>query len=249
MQELYLEILYEDEEILILNKPAGIVCHCAGKYQGDSIISRLHRLRGDHIRLIHRLDQGTSGVLLAALTPACVKSLAIQFERRRITKDYLALVSGYPPCQEEIIDMPMLPDPCVDAILKNRMVYHLQGLPSSTKYSLLKGNEQLSLLYLAPFTGRKHQIRFHLALRGIPLLGETLYIHQGLPFLWEHLFSRPSPWHNFSIGHALHAWSIRFFHPIKRQSLRIFAPLPVSWNPYLDKLGIKDLSARLLNLK
>ncbi len=236
MQNYHLEILYEDEEIVALNKPSGIPCHCAGKRQGDSIISRLHRIKGEHIRLIHRLDEGTSGVLLAALNPRSVRSLALQFERRKIVKDYLALVAGVPDCQEETIEMPMMPDPSPYSLLKNRMVFHSQGLPSSTRYSVIQSREQISLLYLVPYTGRKHQIRFHLATRGFPVLGETLYVHEGLPFLWEHLFSRPSPWHNFSPGHALHAWSIQFFHPAKRQSIKIFAPLPSSWNPYLQRL-------------
>ncbi|NUM33471.1 MAG: RluA family pseudouridine synthase [Candidatus Brocadiae bacterium] len=232
----HLEILYEDQEVLVLNKPAGLVCHPAGKYQGDSVLSRLHFFRGKHVRLIHRLDQGTSGIMIAALTPSCVRSLAIQFERRKIRKEYLALVAGVPTSHQKIIDIPMMPDPSPDSILPNRMIVDSKGLIASTSYKILQTDGSISLLQIQPLTGRKHQIRFHLASSGFPILGENLYVHQGLPFLWERLFSRPSPWCNFPQGHALHAWNILFFHPEKKQWLKIFAPVPEVWANYMGQI-------------
>ncbi len=233
----HLDILYKDESLVVLNKPPGLICHPVGHYQGDSMISRLHYFF-DKIWLTHRLDQGTSGILVAARTSKAVESLNHQFEKRRVKKQYLALVQGrmYPE-QGEII-APLALDTSLDAIIKIKMHITHQGMPSCTSYHTLYADSKVSLLLVEPKTGRKHQIRLHLASIGHPVIGETLYTHAGLPFLWEYYTERLSPWSSPMRGYGLHAYTISFQHPIGKQPITFNAPVPQDWWHYLQQMGI-----------
>lgn len=230
-------ILYQDHEILIFNKPSGLICHPVGHYQGDSVICRLQPWFGP-VWLAHRLDQGTSGVLVLARTPRATESLNHQFEKRRVQKHYLALVQGEVAAKHGHIQTALNNDLSPLAIIKIRMKLDPQGFAADTEYDCIACNSKVSLLYLTPHTGRKHQLRLHLASLGHPILGENLYAQAGLPFLWEYYFHRPFPGIEQMIGHALHAYDIFFKHPSTCENVHFIAPLPQEWQPYLERLQI-----------
>lgn len=230
-------ILYQDQELLVFNKPPGLICHPVGHYQGDSVICRLQPRFGP-VWLAHRLDQGTSGVLILTRTPKAAKSLNRQFEKRHIQKHYLALVQGQISNLHGHIQSPLNNDESPNAIIKIRMKIDPQGFASDTEYDCLARNENMSLLYLTPHTGRKHQIRLHLASLGHPILGENLYAQAGLPFLWEYYFCRPYPEIEPMNGHALHASDISLQHPTSKETIRFSAELPAFWQTFLDRLQI-----------
>lgn len=184
----HLHVLYQDEAILIIYKPSGLLCHPVGHYQGDTLLARVQYYFGTEARLVHRLDQWTSGVMIIARNMQVSQLLYEQFSRRKIQKEYLALVYGCFPYQEGTISSPLMPDKSPDSIIKIKMKIAPDGLPCLTKYELIKKSEHYSLLKLIPYTGRKHQIRVHLASLGHSILGDPLYRYEGLPFLWEYYF-------------------------------------------------------------
>lgn len=201
-----LEILYEDDQLLAINKPAGIVVHPSYKnVSGTMLNAVLGRLRDRHDArpgIVTRLDKETSGVLLVALAPG----VHARLQRQPPCKEYLALVVGAPVPARGTIELPL----GRDASDRRRMVVDEEGLPSTTRYELLAADEGLSLVRCELVTGRTHQIRLHLAARGWPIIGDTVY---GIA---DNRISRV----------ALHAWRVRLDHPATGQPLQITATLP-----------------------
>lgn len=209
-----LAIIYEDQDILAINKPAGIVTHPSGSHYSDSLANQVasyFRSKGEptKVRSIGRLDKETSGILLFARNQTAAAKLQNQREEGISEKTYLAAVSGFMPVDEDgafhRISVPLAPDP--DNRLK--MVVSTDGtLPGSkhaeTLYSVLKSNgpdaaAPASLVMLRLKTGRTHQIRVHMASLGHPLLGDSLYCLSDI----SNPFSRA----------ALHAWKLKFQLP------------------------------------
>ncbi len=212
-------ILYEDSDLLVVDKPAGLVSHPAYKHPNgtlfDAVQAYLHQRGEARPCLLHRLDKDTSGTVLLAKTEAARRHLVRQFERRTIRKTYLALVCGRPDPASGMIDAPLRRNPDD----RRRMHLHPQGDPACTEYHLLQTLGQnlgkvVSLVELHPLTGRMHQLRVHLAALGHPIVGDTLY---GNPARWAPL-SPPRQ--------MLHAHALTFLHPISGERLSIFSPLP-----------------------
>ena len=212
-----LDVLYEDECLLAINKPAGLVVHPApGHWQGTLVSALLHRWRTpppglDPARLgiVHRLDKDTSGVLLIAKTAAALAELGRQFHDREIDKQYLALVWGVPRRSRGTIDEPIGRHP----VHRQRMAVRPRGRTAVTRYEVLEAWNDIALVRAHPETGRTHQIRVHMAALGHPLVADRLY-------------ARGRGSRDLGIARqALHAEAISFRHPATGAPMRIAAPL------------------------
>ncbi len=203
-----LEIVYEDEWLIIVNKPAGMLS-VPGKNSGDSVYDRLRKMYPDITGpiIVHRLDMDTSGLLLAAKTPEIHKALQEQFEKRTIKKRYTAVLSGTIQAEEGTIDLPLCPD------LSNRpqqIVDHKHGKPAITHYKVTGRKNGKTRISFYPQTGRTHQLRVHSAHSnglGIPILGDPLY---GIPAERLHL----------------HAAELEFTHPVTGERMKICKEAP-----------------------
>src|SRR2546426_2869046 len=215
-----LDILYEDEDLVVINKPAGMVVHAgAGVRSGTLVNALLHRFEslstaGGDLRpgIVHRLDRYTSGVLLVAKTDAAHRHLAAQFATRRVRKTYLALVHGAVKAERARIEKPIARDPARRVRMTARLA---QGRAAWSEYRVLRRFARLTLLEVEIGTGRTHQIRVHLASIGHPVVGDRLY---GAP---AEVPGRPALGRYF-----LHAASIRFAQPSSGQPVELSAPLP-----------------------
>ena len=182
MQPLF-EILFEDEGLLVVNKPADLVCHPTKTDEYSSLISRmrLHLGEGSHPQLVNRLDRETSGVTLAAKTPDAARHLRQQWEGRRVTKDYLAIVRGHVEPEGGLIEAPLGKDAQSKVAIKDCV--RPDGAPAQTRFQVQRrfsrvideAEQPFTLLKVRLLTGRKHQVRIHLAHIGHPLVGDKLY--------------------------------------------------------------------------
>lgn len=230
-----LAILYEDEDLLAVNKPAGMVCHPAGGHYGDTLANVMQyyfRQKGEHvvIRLVGRLDRETSGIVLAAKSQAAASRLSLQKEKGILKKEYLALVQGRPYPPAGWIEAPIGPE-CASEGAGIRMQVRSGGKPARTYYETLGtglpetpglggvksgvlGTGEISLVRLEPATGRTHQIRVHMAWLGHPLIGDALY--------------HPA-WRAQGKGQplaALHAVRLTFLQPFTGEEISLETPVP-----------------------
>lgn len=166
------DILYHDDQLLIVEKPAGLLSVPGkGEARADCVIDRL-RGAFPQVLLVHRLDLDTSGVMVFALTPAAQRHLGLQFERRHVRKTYLARVWGEIAATEGMIDLPLI----VDWPNRPRQkVDHQNGKPALTRWKVLRRADSTTRLRLFPETGRSHQLRVHMQALGHPILGDPLY--------------------------------------------------------------------------
>jgi len=210
-----LVILYEDADVVAIDKPAGMVVHAgAGVHSGTLVNALVHRFGelsgvGGALRpgIVHRLDRFTSGVLLVAKNDQAHRRLAAQFSGREIEKVYLALVHGALAAETGRIDRPIARDP----IRRTRMTARLdQGRAAWSEYRVLRRFTRFTFLEVKIGTGRTHQIRVHLSSIGHPVAGDTLY---GAP---KQEFGR----------YFLHAHRIRFHQPGTGEEIVVVSPLP-----------------------
>jgi 23S rRNA pseudouridine1911/1915/1917 synthase len=218
-EDIALEVLYEDECLLAIAKPPGLVVHPApGHWSGTLVNALLHRWRApapefdpSRLGLVHRLDKETSGVLLIAKDEATLAELGRQFRRREIQKSYLAIVWGAVRPIAGVIDRPIGRHP----IHRRRMAIRSHGRKSTTRWEVLERLSGTTLMRVRPETGRTHQIRVHLASIGHPVVADSVYSRR----------RKGEPAGGLE-RQALHAESITFRHPSTGASTTLSAPLP-----------------------
>jgi len=229
-EDIPLAVLYEDADVVAIDKPAGMVVHSgAGVHSGTLVNALLHRFEslsgvGGALRpgIVHRLDRFTSGVLLVAKTDAAHRSLAAQFSGREVEKLYLALVHGVVTQDTGRVEKPITRDPS----RRIRMTARLQhGRAAWSEYRVLRRFRRFTFLEVRIGTGRTHQIRVHLASLGHPVAGDTLY---GAPGNVE---GRPPLGRYF-----LHAHRIRFRQPASGEQVVVVSPLPPELAGWMDTL-------------
>ena len=207
-----LDIVYEDEDLLVLNKAPGVPVHPGPGHFDDTICNfllnyyDLKGIEGD-AHPVHRLDRGTSGLLVVAKHPHAQEVLKEQLHTPQFRRTYLAVCEGAPQPPAGLIDAPLGPR---DGSLVEQEV-RPDGKAARTRYETLWTDGACSLLRLELDTGRTHQIRVHMAYLGHPLVGDFLYGREA-----PELIPRP----------ALHSWQVTFRHPITAEELTFTAPLP-----------------------
>jgi len=221
-----LDILFEDDHIIVVNKPTNMVIHPAsGNWSSTFVNALLYHCKDlvcqkDDIRpgIVHRLDKDTTGVLLAAKTTMAHQRLITQFMMRSIKKQYLLIAINKP--DNQIISAPIARHPHK----RKEMSVIEGGKEAITKIETLAYNEQLSLVLAEPKTGRTHQIRVHLKHINCPILGDEIYGNKSLN-------------NNFKITkQLLHAYSLEFIHPINNKLMKIKAPIPKNLKKFIDLL-------------
>ncbi len=222
-EDVPLDVLYQDDDVIAVHKPAGMVVHAgAGRHSGTLVNALVHRfgklssVAGDlRPGIVHRLDRLTSGVILVAKTDAAHRHLAAQFANREVEKTYLALVHGHLKMDQGKITRPISRDP----VRRVRMTAKSDiGRHAVTEYKVLRRFKDSSYLEVKIGTGRTHQIRVHLASIGHPVVGDKLY---GAPAAELNRF-------------FLHAYRITFSSPATGEKITVTAPLPAGLAEYLD---------------
>lgn len=210
----YLEILYQDKDIVVVNKASGILS-VPGRLpeHNDCLQNRVQRVLPT-ATIVHRLDMATSGIMIMALNKAAHVAISRQFEQRKTQKSYLARVYGKVEKLQGSIDLPLI---CDWPNRPKQMVDHENGKQSLTHYQVLKNDglsadENWTLLELTPVTGRSHQLRVHMLALGHPILGDKLYAHADALSMSKRL--------------QLHAEKLSLFHPSSQEMITFTAPCP-----------------------
>jgi 23S rRNA pseudouridine1911/1915/1917 synthase len=228
-----LDILFEDADLVVLNKPAGLVCHAgAGVRSGTLVNALLHHLgsleAGDPERpgIVHRLDKLTSGVMLAAKNPRAHRLLSDQFKNRRVRKCYVALVHGSPRPGRATIDSAIGRDPRNRKRISSRARHKR---PAVTHYEVREDFGFAALLDVRIETGRTHQIRVHLAESGHPVVGDAVYGRNRTANLPPAIVPAAA-----GLGRPfLHSGQLEFTHPRSGAPLSFQAPLPAELERFL----------------
>jgi len=233
-EDIAIDVLYEDEDVIVVNKPAGLVVHPAyGHKSGTLVNAMLGRIASQTGReagrpgIVHRLDKDTSGVMVVAKTDVAQLALSRQLQGQKFAKEYLALVWGDPGAQATVIEAPLQRD----ADDRRRMVVRAGGREATTRFRRIAAwgseKDRVSLLHVQPVTGRTHQIRVHLAYAHFPIVGDPVYGRRGDPSGLGRQF--------------LHAWRLTVRLP--QAGERTFtAPLAPDLVVYLARLGEPALS-------
>lgn len=173
------EIIHQDDDLLVVNKPADLVCHPTKGDQYSSLISRVRLHLGPAAKphLVNRLDRETSGVTVVALHPEVAGELGRIWETRTVAKEYLAIVHGRPANESGVIEAPLGKDESSRVAIKDCV--RIDGAAARTEYSVerswVAAGREFSLLRVRPLSGRKHQIRIHCSHLGHPILGDKIY--------------------------------------------------------------------------
>jgi 23S rRNA pseudouridine1911/1915/1917 synthase len=248
-QAIPLAILYEDDAIVVVDKPAGMIVHPArGHWEGTLASALAHHFgqlsgRGGPTRpgIVHRLDRDTSGVIVVAKNDQAHDVLAAQFKARTVNKEYLAIVAGVPDRDQDVIDEPIGDHPTQrekKAIRRNDP----SARPAVTHYQVLERFRGFALVCARPKTGRTHQIRIHLAHVGHPVLCDRLYGGRAEITELELIPHGQLPQDTSSLAapllarQALHAHRLAISHPTSGERLEFAAPLPADMLQMLDAL-------------
>lgn len=223
-----LDILYEDDDVILINKPKGMVVHPAAGHSDDTLVNGLmYHCQGNlsgingvlRPGIVHRIDKDTTGVLVVCKNDTAHNSLAEQLKVHSITRRYRALVHGVIKATEGTIDAP------IGRNEKDRLkqaINEKNGKPAVTHYRVLERFKNYTYIECQLETGRTHQIRVHMSSKGHPLVGDELYGPAKCPFALE--------------GQTLHAMVLGFEHPTTGEYVEFTAPLPEYFEKLLDKL-------------
>ena len=221
-----LDILYEDEHLIVVNKPARMVVHPAPGHPSGTLVNALlahcpliaETGRPERAGIVHRLDKDTSGVMVVAKHEQALRGLHEQFRNRQVRKTYLALVRGRVKTPEGIIEVPMGRDPA-----DRRLMTALRlGKYARTRYRAIEFFRRHTLVEAHPYTGRTHQVRVHLAWLGHPVVGDSRYGPRRQRLLRNR--------------HFLHAHRLSFTHPATGEALSFESPLPTELEEVLTRL-------------
>ncbi len=237
-QDIALTIVFEDEHLLVLDKPAGLVVHpAAGNREGTLVNALLHHCAGRlsgiggvaRPGIVHRIDKDTSGLLVVAKTDVAHEGLAKQFAAHSVDRRYLAIVSGVPRTAEGKVDAPLARS--ARDRKKIAIVTGTRGKRAVTHWKRLKPLRDAALVECRLETGRTHQVRVHLASIGHPLLGDPVYGRAGKShrnLLKQLEFHRQ----------ALHATALGFTHPVTKSRLSFDSPMPADMQELFCALGV-----------
>jgi 23S rRNA pseudouridine1911/1915/1917 synthase len=231
-----LDVVYEDDTVIVLNKPAGMVVHPAsGNWRGTLLNALLEHAPGSaaipRAGIVHRLDKDTTGLLVAAKTVEAQTSLVRQLQARTVKREYVALVHGSVRADGEVsAAMGRHPRD------RKRMATVASGKPALTRYRVLKRFEQATLLECSLATGRTHQIRVHMQSIGHPLVGETVYRGRRTSRSDSQLDDPNAARLDAFPRQALHAARLAFEHPSSGRLVRFEAPLPADLRALLGEL-------------
>lgn len=231
-QNIPIDVVYEDKDIIIVNKPKGMVVHPANGNPDGTLVNAIMAICKDSLSgiggeirpgIVHRLDKDTSGLLIVAKNDMAHVNMSEQIKRHEVKKTYIALVRGIVKENEATIDMPIgrsNSDRKKMAVTKNgkNAVTHIKVLKRYDKYTLLEINIE---------TGRTHQIRVHLAHIGYPVIGDYIYSNGKNEF--------------GIVGQCLHAKSLEFKHPITGKDMKLEAPLPEYFEKVLQELDTRAI--------
>lgn len=175
--DIELPIMFEDEDVIVINKPAGVLTHAKGGINQEATVASFiaqkinFEIINNKSGIVHRLDRATSGVIICAKNIKSQLWLQKQFSLRKVRKVYFAVVSGKPDLQTALIDAPILRNPQ----RPQTFIVQNSGKPAQTIYTIIQSTADRSLLKLEPITGRTHQLRVHLKYIGHPIIGDYMY--------------------------------------------------------------------------
>lgn len=227
-EEIPLDILFEDQDVIVVNKPQGMVVHPAPGHTSGTLVNALLFHCGNELSgingekrpgIVHRIDKDTSGVLMVAKNDAAHQSLAAQLAEHSITRKYNAIVFNGFQEEEGTVDQPIGRNP-LDR--KKMAITHKHSRRAVTHYKVLERMGNFTLIEAQLETGRTHQIRVHMTYIGHPLLGDSVYGPKKQPFRLE--------------GQALHARVLGFLHPRTGKYVEFEAPMPESFKKLLERL-------------
>ncbi len=236
-EDIPLDILYEDEDLLVVNKPQGMVVHPAPGHESGTLVNALlFHIRdlsgiGGELRpgIVHRIDRMTSGLLVVAKNDAAHRALSLQFADHSARRSYTALVDGNLKEDEGTIDAPIARHPAD----RKKMAIRMDGRSAVTHWRVAARYGQFTLLQIELETGRTHQIRVHLASRMHPVTGDDVYGREKKPFML--------------IGQALHGYRLTFRHPRTGETMIFYAPLPDYFLQALKKAGETENADAILS--
>ena len=226
-EDIPINVIYEDNDIIVVNKPKGMVVHPAnGNYNGTLVNAIMGMCKetlsgiGGELRpgIVHRLDKDTSGLLIIAKNDKAHVKMSDQIKNHEVKKTYIALVRGVIKENEATIDMPI----GRSTSDRKKMAVNKEGKNAITHIKVLKRYDKYTLLQVNIETGRTHQIRVHLSYIGYPIIGDTTYSNGKNEF--------------GVVGQCLHAKSLEFKHPITGKEMKLEAPLPEYFQDIINKL-------------
>ncbi len=235
-----LDILYEDEDVLVINKQADLIVHPARGYKKGTLVNALvyHSKQlskgSEEFRpgIVHRLDRNTTGVLVIAKNDTAHWRLARQFEKRLVRKYYLAIVHGVPELAADCINKPL----AVHPVIRERFAVRPEiGKEAITYYEVIEKFRGYSLLKLDIRTGRTHQIRVHMSYIKHPVVGDEMYGGK-IVYRWQIEDKQARPEEPLIARPALHAWQLEITHPQTHKLMKFEAPLPIDFQQMLEEL-------------
>ena len=227
-EDIPLDVIFENDDLLVVNKPAGMVVHPAAGHDSGTLVNavlghdpEIEGIGGEERPgIVHRLDKDTSGLIVVAKNDAAMRWLQEQFRQRTVQKTYLALVDGAPPTPTGRIEAPIGRDP--KSRKKMAVTAPAKGREAISEYKTIESFRKHTLLEVRPLTGRTHQIRLHCAMLNCPIVGDVQYGHDKMSLELKR--------------HFLHAYQLKITLP-GEQKARIFeAPLPPELEKVLDSL-------------